>query len=247
MITIKRSDCQLFFFLISFVYLLGWSDFQKYRISCVSFMMGFLWFTLKCKYSPFEALPTQLKFVFPSEGKAKNKAWPEGRSPQKDLCRSTSRYLWFVVYYTQLQEGGLCQMGALEGLLTRQTPSSLEARHTCSVVTSESPAGQISGEHLLMLQTVGVPGQVLCDLERDMADLPGAPKMWQCVCKCYRISPKISLELLKWLPQVVSPQVYTWGQEKSWSKECGWKFKWRACMCISFFIQCPSLIPNDQS
>lgn len=94
-----------------------------------------------------------------------------------------------VVYYTQLQEGGLCQMEALEGLVTRQTPSSLEARHTCSLVTSKSPARQISGKHLLVLQTLSVPGQVHCGLERGMADLPGACEMWQYVCKCYRISP----------------------------------------------------------
>lgn len=80
-------------------------------------------------------------------------------------------------------------MESLEGLVTRQTPSSLEARHTCSVVTSKSPAGQISGEHLLMLQTLSVPGQVHCGLERDMANLPGACEVWQCVCKCYPISP----------------------------------------------------------
>lgn len=123
------------------------------------------------------------------KAKQKNKAWPEGRSPQKGPCRSISLLLWLVVYYTRLQEGGLCQMESLEGLVTRQTPSSLEARHTCSVVTSKSPAGQISGEHLLMLQTLSVPGQVHCGLERDMANLPGAREVWQCVCKCYPISP----------------------------------------------------------
>lgn len=80
-------------------------------------------------------------------------------------------------------------MEALEGLVTRQTPSSLEARHTCSLVTSKSPARQISGKHLLVLQTLSVPGQVHCGLERGMADLPGACEMWQYVCKCYRISP----------------------------------------------------------